>query len=241
MIWQNDAVHTPQDCGGAACFKAFRMLESTRHPSGEANTAEQELDVACARQCSAHLWRKVSLREILWSDPGKQRSGYVWIDLNNAAFQWYSVILNMWLITLGFHVFFAKDLRSDMAMRMFIPILDGWSRGRKRIRRSAEHVGPGTLSGVMFGLVLPFPSKKLATSWDAFSSTWLSGRGRGSSKPCTQSLPLTIFLAICCSKQSLSIRLWRKQILTPTCLELPVDPNNDFLKKLLDWRILRFN
>ena len=106
MIWQNDAVHTPQDCGGAACFKAFRMLESTRHPSGEANTAEQELDVACARQCSAHLWRKVSLREILWSDPGKQRSGYVWIDLNNAAFQWYSVILNMWLITLGFHVFF---------------------------------------------------------------------------------------------------------------------------------------
>lgn len=108
MIWQNDAVHTPQDCGGAACFKAFRMLESTRHPSGEANTAEQELDVACARQCSAHLWRKVSLREILWSDPGKQRSGYVWIDLNNAAFQWYSVILNMWLITLGFHVFFCQ-------------------------------------------------------------------------------------------------------------------------------------
>ena len=51
-------------------------------------------------------------------------------------------------------------------MRMFIPILDGWLRGRKR---SAEHVGPGTLSGGMFGLVLPFPSKKLATSWDAFS------------------------------------------------------------------------
>ena len=39
-----------------------------------------------------------------------------------------------------------------MAMRMFIPLLDGWLRGRKR---SAEHVGPGTLSGVMFGLVLP--------------------------------------------------------------------------------------
>ena len=79
----------------------------------------------------------------------------------------------------------------------------------------------------------------------SFSSTWLSGRGRGSSKPCTQSLPPhNFYLAICCSKQSLSIRLWRKQILTPICLELPVDPNNDFLKKLLDildWRILRFN